>query len=157
MLSEIYHVPYPMPYHGVTVEHSLQALEQLFKADVDPPGSRRSSSSRSRRGRLLCRAAELLRRLRSLCDSHGIVLIADEIQTGFARTGRMFAVEHAGIEPDLMAVAKSVAGGLPLSAVIGKADIMAPRSGRTRRHIRRLAAGLRAGLAVLQVIVRSSC
>ena len=71
---------------------------------------------------------EFLRELRALCDQHGILLIADEIQTGFARTGRMFAIEHSGVEPDLMTIAKSLAGGVPLSAVIGKAEIMdAPR------------------------------
>ena len=68
--------------------------------------------------------AELLRKLRALCDQHGILLIADEVQSGFGRTGRMFAIEHSGVEPDLMTVAKSIAGGVPLSAVIGKAEIM---------------------------------
>jgi len=85
MLSEIYHVPYPMPYHGVTVEHSLQALEQLFKADVDP--ARVAAiiiEPVLGEGGFYVATPELLRRLRSLCDSHGIVLIADEIQTGFA-------------------------------------------------------------------------
>src|SRR4030088_1700447 len=67
---------------------------------------------------------ELLRKLRGLCDQHGILLIVDAIQTGFARTGRMFAIEYSGVEPDLMTIAKSVSGGVPLSAVIGKADIM---------------------------------
>jgi 4-aminobutyrate aminotransferase/(S)-3-amino-2-methylpropionate transaminase len=67
---------------------------------------------------------EFLRELRALCDRHGIVLIADEIQTGFGRTGRMFAVEHAGVEPDIITVAKSLAGGFPLSGVIGRATIM---------------------------------
>src|SRR5205823_13550570 len=73
---------------------------------------------------------ELLRKLRGLCDQHGIMLIVDEIQTGFARTGRMFAVEYSGVEPDLMTIAKSVSGGVPLAGVIGKADTMdAPQPG----------------------------
>src|SRR3546814_10087345 len=67
---------------------------------------------------------ELLTALRDICDRHGIVLIADEVQTGFARTGRMFGIEHSGVRPDLMTVAKSLAGGFPLSAVIGRADLM---------------------------------
>src|SRR6188768_4538221 len=67
---------------------------------------------------------EFLVALRKLCDLHGIVLVIDEIQTGFARTGRMFAIEYAGIEPDLMTMAKSLAGGFPLAAVVGKAAIM---------------------------------
>ncbi len=125
MLPEVYHLPYPMPYHGVTLEHSLQALEQLFKADVDP--ARVAAiiiEPVLGEGGFYAAPSEFLRRLRGLCDSHGIVLIADEIQSGFGRTGRMFAIEHAGVEPDLITIAKSVAGGVPLSAVTGKADIM---------------------------------
>jgi len=154
MLPEIYHVPYPMPYHGVTVEHSLQALEQLFKADVDPARvAALIIEPVLGEGGFYVAPPELLRRLRGLCDSHGIVLIADEIQTGFARTGRMFAVEHAGIEPDLMVVAKSVAGGLPLSAVIGKADIMdSPGPGGLGGTFAGSPLACAAGLAVLQVI-----
>src|SRR6202022_3799690 len=109
------------PYHGVTVEDSLAALEQLFKADLDP--ARVAAiiiEPVLGEGGFYQAPAELLRKLRSLCDTHGIVLIIDEIQSGFARTGRMFAVEHSGVEPDLMVVAKSIAGGLPLSRVIGK-------------------------------------
>ena len=92
MLPEVYHVPYPMAYHGVTVEHSLRALEQLFKADVDP--ARVAAiiiEPVLGEGGFYAAPPELLRRLRALCDSHGIVLIADEIQSGFGRTGRMFA------------------------------------------------------------------
>jgi 4-aminobutyrate aminotransferase / (S)-3-amino-2-methylpropionate transaminase / 5-aminovalerate transaminase len=125
MLPEIYHLPYPMPNHGVTVEHSLTALEQLFKADVDP--ARVAAiiiEPVLGEGGFYAAPAELLRRLRSVCDAHGIVLIADEIQSGFGRTGRMFAIEHSGVEPDLITIAKSVAGGVPLSAVTGKAEIM---------------------------------
>ena len=124
------------------MEDSLEALEQLFKADVDP--ARVAAiiiEPVLGEGGFYAAPAELLRRLRALCDSHGIVLIADEIQSGFGRTGRMFAIEHAGVEPDLITIAKSVAGGVPLSAVIGKAEIMdAPLPGRPRRHLRRLAA-----------------
>src|ERR1700691_693689 len=125
MLPEIYHLPFPMPYHGVTVEHSLQALEQLFKADVDP--ARVAAiiiEPVLGEGGFYQAPPELLRRLRSVCDTHGMVLIADEIQSGFGRTGRMFAIEHSGVEPDLITIAKSVAGGVTLSAVTGKAEIM---------------------------------
>jgi 4-aminobutyrate aminotransferase/(S)-3-amino-2-methylpropionate transaminase len=95
----------------------------------------------------------LLRRLRSLCDSHGIVLIADEIQSGFGRTGRMFAIEHAGIEPDLITIAKSVAGGVPLAAVIGKANIMdAPVPGGLGGTYAGSPLACAAGLAVLEVM-----
>src|ERR1700752_1538438 len=114
-----------MPYHGITVEPALDALEQLFKADVDP--ARVAAiiiEPVLGEGGVYPAPPELLRRLRSVCDTHGIVMIADEIQSGFGRTGRMFAIEHSGVEPDLITIAKSVAGGVPLSAVIGKAEIM---------------------------------
>jgi 4-aminobutyrate aminotransferase/(S)-3-amino-2-methylpropionate transaminase len=93
--------------------------------------------------------------LRALCDRHGILLIADEIQTGFSRTGKLFAVEHAGVEPDLMTVAKSIAGGVPLSAVIGKAEIMdAPVVGGLGGTFAGSPLACAAGLAVLEVIDR---
>jgi 4-aminobutyrate aminotransferase/(S)-3-amino-2-methylpropionate transaminase len=154
MLPEVYHVPYPVAYHGVTVEHSLQALEQLFKADVDP--ARVAAiiiEPVLGEGGFYAAPPELLRRLRALCDTHGIVLIADEIQSGFGRTGRMFAVEHAGIEPDLITIAKSVAGGVPLSAVTGKAEIMdAPAAGGLGGTFAGSPLACAAGLAVLEVM-----
>ena len=154
MLPEVYHVPYPMPYHGVTVEHSLQALEQLFKADVDP--ARVAAiiiEPVLGEGGFYAAPPELLRRLRALCDTHGIVLIVDEIQSGFGRTGRMFAVEHAGIEPDLITIAKSIAGGVPLSAVTGKAEIMdAPSAGGLGGTFAGSPLACAAGLAVLEVM-----
>ena len=154
MLPEIYHVPYPMPYHGVTSEHSLQALEQLFKADVDP--ARVAAiiiEPVLGEGGFYAAPAELLRRLRSLCDTHGIVLIADEIQSGFGRTGRMFAIEHSAVVPDLITIAKSVAGGVPLSAVTGKAEIMdSPGPGGLGGTFAGSPLACAAGLAVLEVI-----
>ena len=154
MLPEIYHLPFPMAYHGVTVEDSLQALEQLFKADVDP--ARVAAiiiEPVLGEGGFYAAPPELLRRLRSLCDSHGIVMIADEIQSGFGRTGRMFAIEHAGVEPDLITIAKSVAGGVPLSAVIGKAEIMdSPLPGGLGGTFAGSPLGCAAGLAVLEVM-----
>jgi 4-aminobutyrate aminotransferase / (S)-3-amino-2-methylpropionate transaminase / 5-aminovalerate transaminase len=96
---------------------------------------------------------EFLRSLRTLCDRHGILLIADEIQSGIARTGRMFAFEHAGVEPDLMTIAKSIAGGLALSAVVGKADIMdAPPAGGLGGTFAGSPLACAAALAVLDVI-----
>jgi 4-aminobutyrate aminotransferase/(S)-3-amino-2-methylpropionate transaminase len=154
MLPEIYHLPFPMPYHGVTVEDSLEALEQLFKADVDPERvAAIIIEPVLGEGGFYAAPAELLRRLRSVCDAHGIVLIADEIQSGFGRTGRMFAIEHAGVEPDLITIAKSVAGGIPLSAVIGKANIMdSPGPGGLGGTFAGSPLGCAAGLAVLEVI-----
>jgi 4-aminobutyrate aminotransferase/(S)-3-amino-2-methylpropionate transaminase len=154
MLPEVFHVPYPMAYHGVTVEDSLAALEALFKADVDPARvAALIIEPVLGEGGFYAAPPELLRRLRGVCDSHGIVLIADEIQSGFGRTGRMFAIEHAGVEPDLITIAKSVAGGVPLSAVIGKAQIMdAPGPGGLGGTFAGSPLGCAAGLAVLEVM-----
>ncbi len=114
---------------------------------------RLSSSRFKAKAASTSRPPELLRKLRTLCDQHGILLIVDEIQTGFARTGRMFAVEYSGIEPDLMTIAKSVAGGVPLSGVIGKAEIMdAPLPGGLGGTFAGSPLACAAGLAVLEVI-----
>jgi 4-aminobutyrate aminotransferase / (S)-3-amino-2-methylpropionate transaminase / 5-aminovalerate transaminase len=154
MLPEIYHLPFPMPYHGVSVEDTLAALEQLFKGDVDP--ARVAAiiiEPVLGEGGFYAAPPELLRRLRALCDTHGIVFIADEIQCGFGRTGRMFAIEHSGVEPDLITIAKSVAGGVPLSAVTGKAEIMdAPGPGGLGGTFAGSPLACAAGLAVLEVM-----
>ncbi len=154
MLPEVYHLPYPMAFHGVKVEQSLEALDQLFKADVDP--ARVAAiiiEPVLGEGGFYGAPAELLRKLRAVCDQHGILLIADEIQSGFGRTGRMFAIEHSGVVPDLVTLAKSVAGGVPLSAVIGKAEIMdAPGPGGLGGTYAGSPLGCAAGLAVLDVI-----
>jgi 4-aminobutyrate aminotransferase/(S)-3-amino-2-methylpropionate transaminase len=154
MLPEIHHLPYPMPFHGITTEHALQALTQLFKATVDP--ARVAAIILEPvlgEGGFYPAPADLLRKLRALCDQHGILLIADEIQSGFGRTGRMFAIEHSGVEPDLITIAKSVAGGVPLSAVIGKAEIMdAPAPGGLGGTFAGSPLACAAGLAVLEVM-----
>lgn len=154
MLPEVFHVPFPMPYHGISESQSLAAIEQLFKADVDP--ARVAAiiiEPVLGEGGFYIASAAFLQALRALCDRHGIVLIVDEIQTGFARTGRMFAIEHAGIEPDLMTVAKSIAGGVPLSAVIGKTQIMdAPAPGGLGGTYAGSPLACAAGLAVLEVM-----
>lgn len=123
--AEVYHAPFPNAYRGVSVEDSLKALDLLFKSDVDP--SRVAAiivEPVQGEGGFNAAPPEFLQALRQLCTQHGIVFIVDEIQTGFARTGKMFAIEHAGVEPDLMTMAKSLAGGFPLSAVTGKAELM---------------------------------
>ncbi len=125
MLPDVFHVPFPCSYHGITAQHSLAAIEQLFKSDIEPGRVAAIIIEPVQgEGGFYIAPPEFLRGLRALCDTHGIVLVADEIQSGFARTGRMFAFEHAGVEPDLMTVAKSIAGGVPLSGVVGKATIM---------------------------------
>ena len=123
--AEVYHVPFPIAYHGVTADDSLAALATLFKSDVEPGRvAAMIIEPVQGEGGFYPAPADFLRKLRAICDEHGIVLIVDEVQSGFGRTGTLFCVEQAGIEPDLMPVAKSLAGGFPLSGVIGKADIM---------------------------------
>lgn len=121
----IYHLPFPNEDHGVAVAQTLQALEYLFRADIDPAEVAAFIIEPVQgEGGFLPAPDELLVALRAIADRHGIVLIADEIQTGFARTGRMFGIENSSIQPDLITVAKSLAGGFPLSGVIGRAEIM---------------------------------
>ncbi|MDX3808406.1 4-aminobutyrate--2-oxoglutarate transaminase [Bosea thiooxidans] len=123
-LPDIWHVPFPTP-GGVTVEEALRYLGFIFKADVDP--SRVAAiiiEPVQGEGGFHQAPPELIVGLRRICDEHGIVLIADEVQTGFGRTGSMFAMEHYDARPDLICVAKSLAGGFPLSGVIGRAPIM---------------------------------
>ena len=154
MMPSVFHAPFPTAYHGVSVADSLAAIEQLFKNDIDP-GQVAAIIIEPVQGEGGFNIAppEFLRALRTLCDRHGMVLIIDEIQSGFGRTGRMFAVEYAGIEPDLMTVAKSIAGGVPLSALIGKADIMdAPPPGGLGGTYAGSPLGCAAALAVLEVM-----
>jgi len=123
--GEIFHTPYPDTYRGVTSADALAALDQLFATEVAPDRVAAIIIEPVQGdGGFLAAPTEFLRALREISERHGIVLICDEIQTGFGRTGKLFAFEHAGIQPDLVTVAKSLAGGLPLSGVIGKARIM---------------------------------
>lgn len=123
--GDIYRAPFPNPLHGVSIDDSLNGLKQLFKSDVE---AQRVAAvivePVQGEGGFYIAPPEFLKKLRALCDEHGILLIADEIQTGFGRTGKMFAIEHSGVTADLMTLAKSLAGGLPLSAVVGRAEIM---------------------------------
>lgn len=154
MLPEVFHAPYPMAYHGITTRDALLGLERLFKADIDPQRvAAMIIEPVLGEGGFYIAPTDFLQELRRLCDAHGIVLIIDEIQTGFARTGRFFAIEHSGVQPDLMTVAKSLAGGFPLSAVTGRADIMdAPLVGGLGGTYAGSPLGCAAGLAVLDVI-----
>ena len=123
--GEVYHLPFPAPLRGVTVQDSLDALEHLFKCDVDPARVAAIIVEPVQgEGGFNVADAELFARLRQVCDQHGILLIADEVQTGFGRTGKLFAMEHYATRPDIMTMAKSLAGGMPLSAVCGRAEVM---------------------------------
>jgi 4-aminobutyrate aminotransferase len=129
--GSIYHVPAPIALHGGSVDASLKAITGLFKTDIDAQQVAAIILEPVQgEGGFYPAPAEFMRALRDLCDTHGILLIVDEVQTGFARTGKMFAMDHYDVVADLMALAKSLAGGMPLSAVTGRAEIMdAPAPG----------------------------
>jgi len=154
MPGDVYHVPFPVEMHGVTEEASLAALERLFKADVDPARVAAIVIEPVQgEGGFYVTPKGFMRQLRDICDRHGILLIADEVQTGFARTGSMLAIEQYGIEPDLVTMAKSLAGGFPLAAVTGKASIMdAPSPGGLGGTYGGNPLGIAAAHAVLDVI-----
>jgi 4-aminobutyrate aminotransferase / (S)-3-amino-2-methylpropionate transaminase / 5-aminovalerate transaminase len=123
--SEIYHAPFPYEYQGWTTERSLRALDDVFESDVAPDRvAAIIIEPVLGEGGFVPAPVEFLRALREITTRHGIVLICDEIQTGFGRTGKMFAIEHAEVEPDVLCIAKSVAAGLPLAAVVGRAEVM---------------------------------
>ncbi|MAD46571.1 MAG: 4-aminobutyrate--2-oxoglutarate transaminase [Oceanospirillaceae bacterium] len=123
--GEIFHVPFPIPMHGITEKDSLKAIKNLFKVDIAPTDvAALIIEPIQGEGGFYEASPYFLQALRDLCDEHGIVLICDEIQSGFARTGKMFCTDYADIEPDLITMAKGIAGGVPLSAVVGKQDIM---------------------------------
>lgn len=125
MPGEVFHAPFPIAHYGITVEQSLKALEFIFKADVEPERVAAIILEPVQgEGGFHQAPPEFMKALRALCDRHGILLIDDEIQAGFGRTGRMFGIEHTGVKPDLITVAKSLAGGFPLAGVIGRADVM---------------------------------
>jgi 4-aminobutyrate aminotransferase/(S)-3-amino-2-methylpropionate transaminase len=127
----IWRVPYPIEHKGISVEDTFEAFKWLFKTDVDPKNVAAIVIEPVQgEGGFYVASSQFLKRLRALCDEHGILLIADEIQSGFGRTGKWFAMEHSGVEPDLLTTAKSLAGGFPLAGVVGKAAIMdAPEPG----------------------------
>ena len=123
--SDIFRAPFPSPRDGITVEDAITGLKNLFLTDAQP----------ERVAAIIIEPVlgeggytpvpfEMMHQLREICDQHGIMLIADEVQAGFGRTGKWFAIEHSGVTPDLITVAKSMAGGYPLAGVIGRADVM---------------------------------
>ncbi len=150
----VYHVPMPVPQLGVSVADALKALQQLFKCDIEPDQVAAIIVEPVQgEGGFYVVPKDFMLALRAVCDQHGIVLIADEIQTGFARTGKMFAMEHYGVVPDIMTLAKSLAGGMPLSAVCGRADIMdAPAPGGLGGTYAANPLAVASALAVLDVI-----
>ncbi len=154
MMGEVYHAPFPVRLHGISVDMAFQALDKIFKADVDP--SRVAAiivEPVQGEGGFYEAPREFMTRLREVCDRHGIMLIADEIQTGFARTGKMFAMEHHGVAADLTTMAKGLGGGFPIAAVVGRAEVMdAPGPGGLGGTFGGSPVGIAAAHAVLDVI-----
>src|SRR3984885_6473473 len=123
--AEVYHAEFPQPYRGITTEEALADLDRLFHGDVDPKSVAAIIIEPVQgEGGFNVAPVDFLRALRRLCDEHWIVMIADEVQSGIARTGKMFSIEHAGVAPDIITMAKGLGGGFPLSAVTGRASIM---------------------------------
>jgi len=151
---EVYQTPFPYEYRGWNSAAALAVLDDLFASEV--PADRVAAiivEPVLGEGGFIPASREFLQGLRAVTEKHGIVLIVDEIQTGFGRTGKFFAIEHSGVEPDLMTVAKSLAAGFPLSGVVGKAEIMdAPAPGGLGGTYAGNPVACAAGLAVLDVM-----
>ena len=124
-VPEIYTTPYPEARRGYDTERALRAIDEMFETRVSPKKVAAFIIEPVQgEGGFVAAPFEFLRALRAICDEHGMLLIADEIQCGFGRTGTMFAIEQAGVVPDMILFAKSVAGGMPLAGVVGKADVI---------------------------------
>jgi len=156
--GDIFHAAFPDAARGVTVDHSIASIEAIFRNDIE--AARVAAiiiEPVQGEGGFNIAPPELFQRLRALCDANGILLIADEVQTGAGRTGTWFAVEQMGVAPDLIAVAKSLAGGFPLSAVVGRAEVMdAPPAGGLGGTYAGSPVGCAAALAVLDVFEREN-
>jgi len=152
--GDIFHAPFPIEAHDVSVKDSLKAVANLFKVDIDPSDVAAIIVEPVQgEGGFYSAPVEFLQALRKICDDHGIVFIADEIQTGFGRTGKMFNIEYANVEPDLITMAKGIAGGFPISAVVGKSEIMdSPLPGGLGGTYGGSPVACAAGLAVLEVM-----
>lgn len=152
--ADIYHAPFPIPAHGVSEKDAMKGIQNIFKAAIAAEDVAAIIIEPIQgEGGFYPASPAFMQALRELCDKHGIVLIADEIQTGFARTGRMFCSEYSGVEPDLITMAKGIAGGLPIAAVVGKAEIMdAPMPGGLGGTYGGSPVACAAALAVLKVI-----
>jgi 4-aminobutyrate aminotransferase/(S)-3-amino-2-methylpropionate transaminase len=152
--AEVYQAPYPYGYRGWSSERALASLEELLESDVSPERvAAVIIEPVLGEGGFVPAPRAFLQGLRALTEKHGILLIADEIQSGFGRTGRFFAIEHSGVKPDLITVAKSLAAGFPLSGVVGRADVMdAPTPGGLGGTYGGNPIACAAGLAVLDVM-----
>ena len=129
--GEVYRAAAPYPYRGVDTDAAIASLEHLFKSEVEAESvACVVLETVQGEGGFIAMPPDYLARLRELCDRHGILYVADEVQSGVGRTGPMWAIEHSGVEPDLLVSGKSLGGGLPLAAVTGRAELMdAPAPG----------------------------
>ena len=156
--NEIYHAQFPNAAHGVSVDDSIASIELIFKNDIE--ASRVAAiivEPVQGEGGFNVASTEFLQRLRALCDQHGILLIADEIQTGAGRTGTWFAIEQSGVAPDMITMAKSMAGGYPISGVVGRAEVMdAPAAGGLGGTYAGSPIACAAALAVLDVFEKDN-
>jgi 4-aminobutyrate aminotransferase len=124
-LPFVFRAKFPNPLHGVSVDQSIASILDIFKADCTPDNVAAIVFEPVQgEGGFYVAPPDFLRRLRALCDEHGIVLIADEVQSGVARTGAFFAMEHSGVVPDITAFAKSIGAGIPISGITGKANVI---------------------------------
>ncbi|MAL97781.1 4-aminobutyrate--2-oxoglutarate transaminase [Hydrocarboniclastica marina] len=125
MPGDVFRAPFPIPYHGISDEDALAALKLIFKTDIAPKNvAAIVIEAVQGEGGFHIASPAYLKALRELCDEHGIVMIVDEVQSGFGRTGKLFAIEHSGIKPDMITMAKSLADGMPISAIVGRAELM---------------------------------
>lgn len=156
--GEIFHAQFPNALHGISVDDSIASIETIFKNDVE--ASRVAAiivEPVQGEGGFNVAPTDFLQRLRALCDQHGILLVADEVQTGAGRTGTWFAMEHSGVAPDMITLAKSMAGGFPISAVVGRAEVMdAPAPGGLGGTYAGSPLSCAAALAVLDVFEKEN-
>lgn len=152
--GSVFHAPYPSELNGITTEDAVKSIERLFKSDIEATQVAAIIFEPVQgEGGFNVAPPAFVAAIRQICDTHGIVMIADEVQSGFARTGKMFAMNHYTHQPDLMTMAKSLAGGMPLSGVVGKADIMdAPAPGGLGGTYAGNPLSVAAALAVLDII-----
>lgn len=125
MPGNVFRAPYPMPYQGISEEDAIHGLEMVLKTDANPRDTAAVVLEPVLgEGGFYPAPTRFLERIRELCDEHGMLMIIDEVQSGFGRTGKLFAIEHSGVEPDIITMAKSMAAGMPISAVVGTDKVM---------------------------------
>lgn len=152
--GSIFHAQYPNAVHDVSTQDALKSLDRIFKADIAPDQVAAILLEPVQgEGGFVIAPDDFMQGVRKICDQHGILLIADEVQSGYARTGKLFAMEHYSVKPDLITMAKSLAGGMPLSAVSGRAEVMdAPAPGGLGGTYAGNPLAIASALAVLEVI-----